>query len=44
LYYTKGVKFIALEYVIFLALATKGLIDWRRKLRTQTVLIKGEAK
>jgi nicotinamide mononucleotide transporter len=29
LYYIKGVKFIALEYVIFLALATKGLFDWR---------------
>lgn len=33
LYFTKGVRFIALEYVIFLALATRGLFDWRRKLR-----------
>lgn len=38
LYYAKGVKFIALEYVIFLALATKGLIDWRKKLRIQSAL------
>lgn len=44
LYYTKGVKFIALEYVIFLVLATKGLIDWRKKLSAQTVLVKGEAE
>jgi nicotinamide mononucleotide transporter len=28
LYYTKGVKFISLEYLIFLGLATKGLFQW----------------
>ncbi len=33
LYSTKGVRFIALEYVIFLVLATRGLFDWRRKFR-----------
>jgi nicotinamide mononucleotide transporter len=33
LYYVKGVKFIALEYVIFLILATKGMIEWRKEFR-----------
>lgn len=28
LYYFKGVKFVSLEYGLFLILATKGLIDW----------------
>jgi nicotinamide mononucleotide transporter len=28
LYYAKGVKFISLEYVLFLILATKGLYNW----------------
>ena len=32
LYYIKGVKFIALEYAMFLVLATKGLLDWRVQL------------
>lgn len=31
LYFAKGVKFISLEYVIFLLLAAKGLLDWRRQ-------------
>lgn len=43
LYYAKDVKFIALEYVIFLALAVGGGLDWRKKyekgLRAKTVLI-----
>lgn len=30
LYYVKDVKFISLEYVIFLVLATSGLIAWQR--------------
>jgi nicotinamide mononucleotide transporter len=42
LYYTKGVKFIALEYVVFLVLASKGLIEWQRKLRGQSVLQKSK--
>lgn len=33
LYYAKDVKFIALLYVIFLALAVAGLIAWRQKAR-----------
>jgi len=28
LYYVKGVKFISLEYVFFLGLATYGLFQW----------------
>jgi nicotinamide mononucleotide transporter len=32
LYYVKDVKFIALEYVVFLVLATSGLIAWKRAL------------
>jgi nicotinamide mononucleotide transporter len=35
LYYVKGVKFIALEYVIFLILATKGMIEWRKEFRNK---------
>lgn len=35
LYYVKEVKFIALEYVIFLALATKGLLDWRKDVENR---------
>ncbi len=35
LYYVKGVKFISLEYLIFLILATKGLIDWRKQFNIQ---------
>lgn len=33
LYYRKGVKFIALEYVIFLILATKGMLSWRKEFQ-----------
>lgn len=33
LYYRKGVKFIAFEYVIFLILATKGMLSWRKEFR-----------
>lgn len=36
LYYTKGVKFIALEYVVFLILAIKGFVVWRSKLLSHT--------
>ena len=32
LYYVKGVKFIALEYVLFLILATSGLIQWKKEV------------
>ncbi len=32
LYFVKGVRFIALEYVIFLAMATWGLLSWRKIL------------
>lgn len=31
LYYTKGVKFIALEYLIFLIIATNGYFKWRKE-------------
>lgn len=34
LYWTKGVKFISLEYVIFLVLATRGLFDWKGQLES----------
>jgi nicotinamide mononucleotide transporter len=34
LYYAKGVKFISLEYLIFLVLATKGLIQWQREFKS----------
>ncbi len=30
LYFVKGVKFISLEYVVFLALAIKGFVEWSR--------------
>lgn len=33
LYYVKGVKFIALLYVVLLGLAVKGFISWSRQLR-----------
>lgn len=33
LYYVKGVKFIALEYVIFLVMATSGLVVWMKEYR-----------
>lgn len=31
LYYAKGVKFVSLLYLIFLIIATKGLINWYRE-------------
>lgn len=34
LYWVKGVKFISLEYLLFLLIATKGLLDWRRKFKS----------
>lgn len=33
LYFVKDVKFIALEYLIFLVMATAGLFAWRKKMR-----------
>ncbi len=36
LYSVKGVKLIALEFVIFLALAVLGIITWNRLLKAQT--------
>jgi nicotinamide mononucleotide transporter len=33
LYYVKGVKFIALLYVVLLGLAVKGFVSWSRQLR-----------
>ncbi|MDD5164882.1 MAG: nicotinamide riboside transporter PnuC [Patescibacteria group bacterium] len=40
LYYIKGVKFISLEYLIFLCLAIKGLVDWQKQYHNQ--IIKGK--
>lgn len=34
LYWVKGVKFISAEYLLFLIIATKGLIDWRKEYKT----------
>lgn len=34
LYFAKDVKFISLEYAIFLGLATKGLIDWKKEYKS----------
>ncbi len=36
LYYTKGIKFIALEYVIFTALASYGLYTWWKEKQGYT--------
>lgn len=36
LYYEQGVKFISLEYVIFLILATAGYLEWKRDGVTET--------
>jgi nicotinamide mononucleotide transporter len=36
LYYTKGIKFIALEYVIFTAIASFGLYAWQRERQSYT--------
>ena len=33
LYFVKGVRFISLEYFLFLILATQGLLRWRREVR-----------
>ena len=35
LYWYKGVPFVSLLYVIFLVLASKGLISWYKALKTQ---------
>lgn len=35
LYYTKGVKFISLEYILFLGIASYGLWSWLKQLRTK---------
>jgi nicotinamide mononucleotide transporter len=32
LYLIKGVYFLSLEYVVFLGLATYGLLQWRKKM------------
>lgn len=39
LYFAKGVKFISFEYVIFLVLATWGLLDWKKKYQRKTANI-----
>lgn len=39
LYYVTGVKFIALEYAIFLVIAAQGFLVWRSKLLAQKILI-----
>lgn len=36
LYFVKGVKFISLEYVLFLVLAINGLVQWRKMNASQT--------
>lgn len=38
LYYVKGVKFIALEYAIFLGIAIHGFLIWRSKLLAQKTI------
>jgi nicotinamide mononucleotide transporter len=38
LYYVKGVKFIALEYVLFLALAIQGYRSWKKQLQHQAIV------
>lgn len=38
LYYAKGVKFIALEYVLFLALAIQGYRSWKKQLQHQAIV------
>jgi nicotinamide mononucleotide transporter len=44
LYFARGVKFISLEYVIFLILATKGLISWITPFIKDRKLIKPMVK
>lgn len=41
LYYVKGVKFIALEYVLFLVLAINGLRLWRKNLKSPPTSLQG---
>lgn len=36
LYFLKGINFVAVEYLIFLGLATYGLMNWRKGLRHET--------
>jgi nicotinamide mononucleotide transporter len=36
LYYTKGIKFIALEYVVFTAIASYGLYGWWKERQSYT--------
>jgi nicotinamide mononucleotide transporter len=38
LYYVRGVKFVSLLYVIFLVLATKGLLNWLGEFRKKSQL------
>ncbi len=38
LYYVKGVRFIALLYVILLAIAIKGLVSWHKTTQTSSVI------
>ena len=37
LYYARDVKFVAILYIFFLALAFNGLITWGRELRKNSV-------
>jgi nicotinamide mononucleotide transporter len=37
LYYARGVKFVAVLYILFLALAVNGLITWRKDLHRKIV-------
>lgn len=39
LYFAKDVRFISFEYVIFLVLATQGLMDWRKRFKQADVKI-----
>ncbi|MFA7284995.1 MAG: nicotinamide riboside transporter PnuC, partial [Candidatus Absconditabacterales bacterium] len=43
LYYAKGVQFIAAEYVLFLILATSGLIQWIKLYRKQNHIAKASS-
>lgn len=35
LYFLKGINFVAVEYLVFLGLATYGLLNWRKELRNE---------
>jgi len=37
LYYAKGIQLVALEYALFLGIASFGLMTWRREWRAQAV-------